>query len=155
MALASTDTLEAILNAFNDHDLDAIMALETSVFVGDAWSPDLMRGELTSPHSYYLVAEREGAVVGYSGLRYVSGATDADIQTIAVAPSARRLGLGRSLMHDMIDEAARRGARTVFLEVRDDNPQAQSLYTSLGFVPVERYNQNPVDGLAFFARRLK
>jgi hypothetical protein len=34
-------------------------------------------------------------------------------------------------------------------------PEAVQLYTSLGFAPVERYNQNPVDGLAFFARQLK
>ncbi|MGA0567065.1 tRNA (adenosine(37)-N6)-threonylcarbamoyltransferase complex transferase subunit TsaD [Rathayibacter sp. KR2-224] len=143
--------MNALLRRASVHDLDAIMALETSVFVSDAWSPDLMHGELTSPHSYYLVAEREGAVVGYSGLRCVSGATDADIQTIAVAPSARRLGLGRSLMHDMIDEAARRGARTVFLEVRDDNPQAQSLYTSLGFEPIavrpHYYQPDDVDAI--------
>jgi steroid delta-isomerase-like uncharacterized protein len=39
MALASTDTLEAILNAFNDHDLDAIMQF----FVDDC-SFDMPRG---------------------------------------------------------------------------------------------------------------
>ena len=114
-------------------DLEAIMALETSVFVTDAWSPSMMRAELTGPHSFYLVAERDGAVVGYGGLRAVHGAQDADIQTIAVAPDARRAGLGRALMVAMIEEATRRGTRDVFLEVRADNPPAQTLYRSLGF----------------------
>jgi len=133
------------------NDLDAIMALETSTFVTDAWSSAMMRGELAGEHSHYLVAERDGRVVGYAGLRSVRGSTDADIQTIAVAPAARRLGLGRSLMLAMIDEAERRGAREVFLEVRADNPGAQRLYSSLGFkqlaVRPHYYQPDDVDAL--------
>jgi ribosomal-protein-alanine acetyltransferase len=82
------------------------------------------------------VAERDGEVVGYSGLRAVASAADADIQTIAVAPKARRLGLGRALMNEMIAEATRLGAREIFLEVRADNPNAQRLYSTLGFEPL-------------------
>jgi ribosomal-protein-alanine N-acetyltransferase len=61
------------------------------------------------------------------------GAPDADVQTIAVLPEARRTGLGRALMGQMIAEARRRGVREVFLEVRADNPGAQRLYQSLSF----------------------
>ena len=114
-------------------DLDAIMAIERSVFVTGAWSRALMRAELAAVHSYYLVVEHGARLVAYAGLRAARGAKDADIQTIAVAPAARRRGLGRALMTEMIDEAAARGARNLFLEVRDDNPNAQRLYTSLGF----------------------
>jgi ribosomal-protein-alanine acetyltransferase len=132
-------------------DLEAIMSLETSIFVTDAWSPALMRAELSAAHSYYLVAEDHGEIVAYAGLRAVAGATDADIQTIAVAPAARRLGLGRALMVAMIGEATRRGARQVFLEVRDDNPNAQRLYDSLGFHPIavrqHYYQPDDVDAI--------
>ncbi|HVX06461.1 ribosomal protein S18-alanine N-acetyltransferase [Humibacter sp.] len=126
----------AVIRRATADDLDAIMAIETSVFVTDAWSPELMRSELEAPHSFYLVAERDGEVVGYSGLRAVVSAADADIQTIAVAPEARRLGLGRALMNEMIAEATRLGAREIFLEVRADNPDAQRLYSTLGFEPL-------------------
>lgn len=136
-------------------DLEAIMALETSIFVTDAWSPALMRAELASRHSHYLVVEQNGAVVAYAGLRAVQGAADADIQTIAVAPSARRRGLGRALMNDMIAEATRRGAHTLFLEVRADNPTAQTLYDSLGFeaIAVRPHYYQP-DGVDAVVMRL-
>jgi ribosomal-protein-alanine N-acetyltransferase len=117
-------------------DLDAVMAIETSVFVTDAWSREGMAHELASSDGWYLVATPDGddtRVVGYSGLMVLPGAPDADVQTIAVLPEARRSGLGRALMGQMIAEARRRGVREVFLEVRADNPGAQSLYESLGF----------------------
>jgi len=117
-------------------DLDAVMAIETSVFVTDAWSREGMAHELASSDGWYLVATPDGddtRIVGYSGLMVLPGAPDADVQTIAVLPEARRSGLGRALMGQMIAEARRRGVREVFLEVRADNPGAQSLYASLGF----------------------
>jgi len=134
--MSDAGTAAAGIRRATADDLDAIMAIETSVFVSDAWSRDLMRSELTAPHSFYLVAELDGAVVGYSGLRAVASAQDADIQTIAVTPAARRLGLGRALMNEMIAEATRLGAREIFLEVRADNPNAQRLYSTLGFEPL-------------------
>jgi len=117
-------------------DLDAVMAIETSVFVTDAWSRDGMRQELASPDGWYLVATPEAddtVVEGYAGLLALPGAPDADVQTIAVVPEARGRGLGRALMGQLLAEARRRGAREVFLEVRADNPGAQHLYASLGF----------------------
>jgi ribosomal-protein-alanine N-acetyltransferase len=121
-------------------DLDAIMRLETATFPSDAWSRDAMRSELASPHSYYLVAvsesqaaEHSDEIDGYAGLRAPISAQQADIQTIAVAPGARRSGLGKTLMRQLLTEARQRGAHEVFLEVRSDNPGAQALYEQLGF----------------------
>ena len=124
-------------------DLDAIMELETSTFVSDAWSRALMLAELGSPHGYYLVAEAQipngearhpdAAIAGYAGLLAPRGSGQADIQTIAVAADARRRGLGRTLMVALLAEARQRQATEVFLEVRADNPNAEALYASLGF----------------------
>jgi len=116
-------------------DLDAIMELERSTFDTDAWSLELMRAELANPHARYLVAQAldSEVVVGYAGLLSPRRSEQADIQTIAVAPAARRGGLGRALMNALIVEAKGRGAREIFLEVRADNPAAKSLYDDLGF----------------------
>ena len=114
-------------------DLDAIMALETALFVNDAWSPELMAAELANPQGFYLIAEQGEGVVGYAGLLSPRGAPESDVQTIAVAPEARRQGIARSLMSRLLAEAVERGARETFLEVRVDNPGAQALYESLGF----------------------
>ena len=101
-------------------DLDGIMALETATFPRDAWSRAVMRSELGGRHGYYLVAVDDDRIVGYAGLLAPAGSGQADIQTIAVAPEARRSGLGRELLTQLVAEAARRGAAHVFLEVRAD-----------------------------------
>jgi len=119
-------------------DLDAIMAIESSTFGGDAWSAEAMRSELQGAHTHYLVATPDGsdAVVAYAGLLAPASSLQADIQTIAVAPQARRSGLGRTLMLQLMTEARQRGAREVFLEVRADNPGAKRLYDALGFTEI-------------------
>jgi N6-L-threonylcarbamoyladenine synthase len=135
-------------------DLTAIMALETSIFTTDAWSSATMARDLENPQCYYLVAfdpETPETIDGYAGLFAPKRAGEADIQTIAVAESSRRRGLGRVLVLSLIAEARRRGAREVFLEVRADNPGAQSLYRALGFeqigVRVAYYQPDGVDAL--------
>jgi [ribosomal protein S18]-alanine N-acetyltransferase len=61
-------------------------------------------------------------------------ADEAEVLTLAVAPNARRGGLGTRLMQAFLAQAAARGATTAFLEVASDNPAAIGLYTRLGFV---------------------
>lgn len=134
-------------------DLDPIMAIESSVFAPDDWSRESMASELADPHGYYLVAfppDEPQRLEGYAGLRSPRGAEQADIQTIAVVPSARRGGLGRVLMGSLIAEARSRGAAEVFLEVRADNPGAQALYESLGFERLAvrpRYYRGGIDAV--------
>jgi ribosomal-protein-alanine acetyltransferase len=124
------------LRRASEADLDAVMAIETPVFGSDAWPRSAMASELRSAHTYYLVAHRvetPDAIEGYAGLLAPAGSGQGDIQTIAVAESGRRMGLGRILMLTLIAEARDRGAAEIFLEVRADNPDAHSLYLSLGF----------------------
>jgi ribosomal-protein-alanine acetyltransferase len=132
-------------------DLDAIMALEEATFVSDAWSREQMAADLSSQHTTYLVVLDADAVVGYGGVLAPRGAGEADIQTLAVAPSFRRAGVGRRLMTELIEAAERHGASRIFLEVRADNPAAQALYDSLGFVEVgvrpRYYQPDAVDAI--------
>ncbi|OUE10103.1 tRNA N6-adenosine threonylcarbamoyltransferase [Clavibacter michiganensis] len=138
-------------------DLPALMRLETSTFVSDAWSEDAMRGELVSPHGWYVVAvdPSDGAILGYAGLSCPRGLHAADVQTIAVAGSARGRGIGRALLTRLLAEAHGRGAREVLLEVRADNPVAQALYASLGFEPIavrpHYYQPDDVDAVVMRA----
>ncbi|WP_448005805.1 ribosomal protein S18-alanine N-acetyltransferase [Agromyces bauzanensis] len=142
-------------------DLDAIMRLERETFVNDAWPEEAMRRELESPHGYYLVAvdddeqDPDKRLLGYAGLLAPSGSAQGDIQTIAVAPFARGIGLGRGLMHALITQARRRRLAELFLEVRADNPIARALYDSLGFeeIGVRRGYYQP-DGVDAISMRL-
>lgn len=143
-------------------DLDAVMALEQASFETDAWSRESMAREIDHPFGYYLVGldaegpdpdleADPGALRGYAGLLCPPGSDFADIQTIAVSPAARGGGLGRQLMARLLAEASDRGARSVLLEVRADNPVAHSLYLSLGFTDIARrpqyYQPDGVDAI--------
>jgi ribosomal-protein-alanine N-acetyltransferase len=142
------------LRRANRDDVPAIMELERSIFVSDAWSERSMLSEVTGEHGYYLVAfepETPERIDGYAGLLAPRGGEEGDIQTIAVAPHARRRGLGRTLMQALIAEARRRGAREMFLEVRADNPGAETLYRELGFEAIgvrpKYYQPDGVDAI--------
>jgi N6-L-threonylcarbamoyladenine synthase/ribosomal-protein-alanine N-acetyltransferase len=135
-------------------DLDRLVALEAVVFASDAWPEALWRSELESPHTFYLVVETADAsaeVVGYAGLLSLPGGHDGDVQTIGLAESARGRGLGRELMRRLHEEARRRGVHEMFLDVRVDNPVAQSLYRSFGYeeIGVRKgyYQPDDVDAL--------
>ena len=58
------------------------------------------------------------------------------MQNIAVRRDAQRRGVGRALLEELLAEAARRGARSILLEVAVDNAAAQRLYATYGFEPI-------------------
>ena len=93
----------------------------------------------------------ERRLLGYAGLLAPPDGGQGDIQTIAVAESDRRGGLGRTLIQSLVAEARKRGASRVFLEVRADNGGARHLYETLGFVAIaERpgyYQPDNVDAI--------
>lgn len=137
-------------------DLEAIMEIERSCFLNDAWSKSTMRGELLAPHTFYVVAHDDAGLLGYAGLSKPPSANTADIQTIAVLESSRGKGLGRELMGKLISEANRQCAAEVWLEVREDRPAPQALYRSLGFEAISRReNYYQPDGVAAIVMRLR
>lgn len=137
-----------LIRKAKESDLAEIMALELESFQNDSWSESNMQLELLANHTHYLVAHLNGKLVAYAGLSKLPGSEQADIQTIAVAASARGFGLGRELMTRLIAKARTQGATDLFLEVRADNPVAQGLYSSLGFNQLEvRKNYYQPDGV--------
>jgi ribosomal-protein-alanine N-acetyltransferase len=126
-------TADAVLRPMRWWDVEAAAALERDLFAGTAWSPETFWSELARPDSrWYTVATAGDVIIGYAGLMTSDGA-EADVQTVAVAPSAQGRGLGSRLVGALVDEALRRGAGALLLEVAADNAGAIALYSSLGF----------------------
>jgi ribosomal-protein-alanine N-acetyltransferase len=93
-----------------------------------------------------LVVEQDGSVVGFIVGRQVED--EWEIENIAVTGSARRCGLGSRLVGEMLDLVRCRGGKAVFLEVRESNRAALSLYEKWAFMEVGRrkmYYQNPAE----------
>lgn len=113
-------------------DVTRLEELEAQLFPGDSpWSAAAFAEELRSPWTYYVGAERDGALIGYAGLGY--GLGEAEVHTIGVDPAYQGRGIGELLLSDILAEADRRQS-TVFLEVRVDNDPAIGLYKKHGFV---------------------
>ena len=114
-------------------DIDDVVALEMELFPDDAWTPASLWAELAArPRRSYVVAEAaDGVVAGYAGVDL--GGEVADVMTMAVAPAAQGLGLGRRLLEELVARAVADHAAYLMLEVRADNDPARKLYASRGF----------------------
>ena len=86
------------------------------------------------------------AVAGYVVARHA--AAEGEILNLGVASALRRRGVGRALAQRALGELQTRGARAVYLEVRESNTAARRLYEALGFAEVGRrrtYYRRPVE----------
>ena len=119
------------LKLFSLHELDA----QSQIEAGTRSQPQ--------PRTA-LVVEQDGNVVGFIVGRQVDA--EWEIENIAVTGAARRRGLGSRLVGELLDLARSRGGKSVFLEVRESNRAARSLYEKWAFIEVgcrKTYYQNP------------
>jgi [ribosomal protein S18]-alanine N-acetyltransferase len=116
-------------------DLGRLVAIENAAFEGDRLTRRSLRAHLTKSTVALLVAEAEVAgfprVVGYALIAFRKGSKKARLYSIAGDPE-HRLGSGRGLGGGLLaaceEEARRRGAQSLVLEVRADNARAIALY---------------------------
>ncbi|MBX5465755.1 MAG: ribosomal protein S18-alanine N-acetyltransferase [Clostridia bacterium] len=113
-------------------DLPEVLAIERVSFP-TPWSRQSFINELTdNGYAHYVVALRDGRVVGYSGMWLILD--EAHITNIAVHPELRGRGAGDLLLSEMERRARERGINRMTLEVRPSNAPARRLYLRHGFV---------------------
>jgi ribosomal-protein-alanine N-acetyltransferase len=76
------------------------------------------------------------AILGFLIALHV--APEWELENIVVAPTARRQGIGKQLLHDLLAAAHETNSESVFLEVRESNSAARALYEHAGFAAVGR-----------------
>ena len=113
-------------------DMQRVMELDKQSF-NTPWHESAYLTELANSSAYYIVARIGERIVGYSGMWVIMD--EAHITTVAVEPKTRGKKVGEQLLISTLEEAARRGARRVTLEVREHNEVAQRLYRKYGFAP--------------------
>ncbi len=133
-------------------DLAALAALEAACFT-HPWTKAQIAEEMTAspPGGVFVLEgpprpEETSGICAYCAFRLVLD--EMHVMNVAVAPKARRRGLGRGLLRFAIRRAAGAGARRAFLELRAGNWEAFALYESLGFRPLSRrreYYRQPVE----------
>jgi ribosomal-protein-alanine N-acetyltransferase len=145
-------------------DLELVGAIERASF-SDPWSVESLASALALPHARFFVAEEVRA--GWAGrgsgaalLGYVVAllyGAEGEIADLAVAPAARRRGVGGALLDRVVATAMEAGVRALYLEVRESNVAARALYASRGFDMVGRrrgYYQRPSEDALVLRRSM-
>jgi ribosomal-protein-alanine N-acetyltransferase len=122
------------VRAMRNEDLSRVGELENASY-DFPWSQGVFADCLRAGHPCWVLCV-DALVAGYGILS--TGADEAHILNICIAPDYRGQGLGRHLLRRLLDIARWNGAERVFLEVRPSNPLAKSLYESLGFKEIGR-----------------
>jgi [ribosomal protein S18]-alanine N-acetyltransferase len=133
-------------------DLEAILTLERATLAAPHWPPatyaEIVATQNTNPQRCLFVAESESQITGFAaGLLNHTEAT-AELETVAVAATAQRTGIGRALSTAVLNWCREQGATSIALEVRATSIAAIALYTNLGFTLTGRrpnYYSDPKD----------
>ncbi len=123
----------------NTLDLPAVISMERAVYKIDPWSVAQIKEELAGVprNRYYVVAcDENQKVVGYAGIFSPDTKFETEIMTLTVDEDFRRKGIGRQLLHLIIEWSKKREAPAIFLEMRAGNIEAKPLYLSEGFAPI-------------------
>lgn len=147
---------EALIRPMNAGDLDAVTAIEEATFARP-WSRQSFQQELErNVAARYLVAEKNGQVVGYAGAWIILD--ESHITNIAITEAERGKGIGRKLTEALMQYLSNLGASYATLEVRVSNERAQHLYKSLGFVSVGKrkryYEDNNEDAFLMVCQNM-
>jgi len=119
-------------------DIPRLMALEQHAVTASHWSVEQYEAAFSesAPNRIALAIEEECVLQGFLVARAVD--REWEIENIAVAGPARRRGLGTQLLGEFLDLVHERGAKAVFLEVRESNAGARTLYEKWAFVEAGR-----------------
>lgn len=110
-------------------------------------------GDYAPPRGALLLALDGLALAGCVALRPLA-AEDAEMKRMYVRPAYRGAGLGRRLAREVISRARGMGYARIKLDTLPSLAEAQRLYSSLGFVDIPRYNDNPIERVRFMALEL-
>jgi len=134
-------------------DIPSMLQLDRQSATAAHWTDEQYRQAFQSegPPRLLLVAESSLNIVGFLVARHV--APEWELENIVVAPSARRKGLGMRLLGALLAAARETNSSAIFLEVRESNAAARTLYEKASFEPAGRrkaYYANPVEDAVLY-----
>ncbi len=136
-------------------DIPSIVNLERQSPTAGHWTEEQYRHAFQPGGATRLVLvgaeDLEASPLGFLVAQRL--APDWELENIVVAPAARRKGLGKRLLHELLVAAKKTNSTAVFLEVRESNAAARTLYETAGFEQTGRrksYYKNPPEDAVLY-----
>jgi ribosomal-protein-alanine N-acetyltransferase len=104
----------------------------------------------------YETSERKNQLLGFL-LARITG-EECELENVVVAAEFQRRGVGTQLIHALIHAARDHRVLRIFLEVRESNTPARSLYEKLGFEVTNRrqsYYNHPTEDAVLYVLALE
>ena len=111
-------------------DLESIKDILISAF-DDFWNYNILKDELKSENSKYIIAKSNNKIVGFAGIKILFD--EADIMNIVVKKDYRNKGIGSILLENLVSLSEKFCLSSLSLEVNEENIPAINLYKKLGF----------------------
>ena len=145
------------------------MNLERQCATAGHWTEDQYRQAFQTDGPARLMLLAEASPSGISRLKFggtgvlgflVAHPLDLEweLENIVVAPLARRHGLGKILLDALLAATRENNSTAIFLEVRESNTAARTLYEHFGFGPTGRrkaYYTDPPEDAILYRRTLR
>lgn len=144
------------IKALTQNDVDGVFSLECECFKNQ-WSKQSIEEELNNELAYFFTACEDNKVIGYIGTHIILD--ECYITNIAVTAQSRKKGVGTGLLQCAEQNAKKKGASFITLEVRVSNEAAISLYKANGYeiegMRKNFYDDPKEDGLIMTKRFIK
>ena len=135
---ATTADGDAVLN------LVAEVLSEFGLFIEptgiDSDLPDIEQSYLSPGGNFEVIEDADGKIVGSVGLFAISSDV-CELRKMYLTPALRGAGLGKYLLERTVEEAKRRGFRTMILETSTKLEAANHLYQKFGFTKI--FHEHP------------
>ena len=131
--------MEVVIRPAKPGDVGRVQHIEASIYP-DPWPRALFHLMLERAPGLFLVAVSDEKVVGYAvgEVEMRDGLSAGHVMNLAVDHPWRRKGVGQALLEELEVRLKERGIALFFLEVRESNLPAQSLYTKNSYTVVGR-----------------
>lgn len=113
-------------------DLDVVSEIERSIYPFP-WTRGNFDDSLVAGHDAWIFAspDEPASILGYAVSMWMPD--EVHLLNLSVEATHQGRGFGRSMLRWLMQDAARRGANGMMLEVRPSNERALALYRSTGF----------------------
>ena len=137
-------------------DINGILEIENHQFT-HPWQRKQFTPELTHDIAYFYVAQENttGTLAGYIIFWVIQDMIE--LHNIAVSAQFKKKGIGKKLMHFMLETAQQQKVKEIFLEVRQSNTEAIPFYEAFHFSVVatrQNYYTEPTEDAIIYKLEL-